>query len=96
MIGLICTMKLEGLDKEKVKLGVAVIGTGLIGGLCWWNRKKIMKGLAEFIGTTARAYTDINYDYLPEYTLVKGYWRVDQRGVTFVRPHYRVTRRRRY
>jgi hypothetical protein len=84
-------MKLEGLDKEAVKLGVVVIGAGLIGGLCWKYRKKIMKGL---MADYPRVY--VEYE-LPSYTWVKGHWRFDRSGkVSYVRPHYRVTTRRRY
>jgi hypothetical protein len=58
-------MKLGKLNKETVKLGVVVIGAGLIGGLCWKYRKKIIKGL---MADYPRVY--VEYD-LPSYTLVK-------------------------
>jgi hypothetical protein len=81
--------------KENIKLGCAVIGTGLIGGLCWKYRRKIMNGLAEFIGTAARVYTKYDYGDMPNYTWVKGHWRFDRNGkVSYVRPHYRATGRR--
>ena len=84
-------MKLEGLDKETVMLGVAVIGAGLIGGLCWKFRRKIIKVL---MADYPRVY--VEYE-LPSYTWVKGHWRFDRSGkVSYVRPHYRVTTRRRY
>ena len=83
-------MKLGELDKETVKLGVAVIGAGLIGGVCWKYRKKIMKGLMS-------NYPDVpcqTYE-MPSYTWVKGHWRFDRNGkVSYVRPHYRATGRR--
>jgi hypothetical protein len=83
-------MKLEGLDKETVKLGVAVIGAGLIGGLCWKYRKKIIKGLmADYPDVPCQTYE------MPSYTWVKGHWRFDRSGkVSYVRPHYRATGRR--
>ena len=84
-------MKLEGLDKETVKLGVAVIGAGLIGGLCWKYRKKIVKGL---MADYPRVY--VEYE-LPNYTWVKGHWRFDRSGrVSYVKPHYRAIKKNRY
>ena len=81
-------MKLEGLNRETIKLGIAVIGAGLIGGLCWKYRKKIMKSL------TTNVY--VEYD-LPTYTWVKGHWRFNRNGrATYVKPHYRISWKRDY
>jgi hypothetical protein len=86
------------INKENLKLGCAIISAGLIGGLCWKYRRKIINGIAEFVGTAAAIYTEYDYGDLPSYTWVKGHWRFDRYGnMTYVKPHYRVTyKRRRY
>ena len=52
--------------KENTKLGIAIVSAGLIGGLCWKFRRKIMKGL---MADYPRVY--VEYE-LPNYTWVKG------------------------
>lgn len=95
-------MKLEGLDKETVKLGVAVIGAGLIGGLCWKYRKRIKNGLDDFFRAPGpyiktEEEDEVYCGRLIGHSWVKGHWRLNHSGkVTYVKPHYRVSWRRRY
>lgn len=79
------------VKEENIKLGVAIIGAGIIGGLCWKFRKKIVKSLLTSSYTTYQTYD------LPSYTLVKGHWRFDRSGkVSYVKPHYRAIKKNRY
>ena len=83
--------------KENVKLGIAIVTAGLIGGVGWKYRKKIMKVVGEFCGAVLKGYTEYELEDPYYYTRVEGHWRLDQHGnFTYVRPHYRKTWKRRY
>ena len=83
------------LDKN---LGIAVVSAGIIGGVCYKFRKKIINSLRELIGAISRAYAEYDdKEYKYYYTKVRGHWKFDQYGnLTYVRPHYRRTKKRRY
>ena len=86
------------MEKENIKLGCAVVGAGLIGGICWRYRKKILKEIGEFVGIAARTYVECgDWEDQYYYTRVKGHWRFDSNGnITYVKPHYRKTCKRKY